>query len=390
MAAVRRRPKGRGPGCEGRLKGPGRAARAAYTRSVAVAPQLRGFLRIYLGAAAGVGKTYQMLGDARLAAEEGADRHRLPRAARARRHRGARARPRARAARALRRRRAGGERARLDWLLERRPSVAIIDELAHTNAAGSPRRSATTTSASCSTRHRRLDDRQHPAPREPQQPHPRAHRRRGARDVPRPAAPRGRRDQPRRPQPPLAARAHRPRPRLPARARRAALAGFFTVENLTALRALVLHELAEVAAGELRAVARRTAQRARPGRDRRRRDSYAPWSAPGRAWRGAATRSSTSSGRAAGRPRRRRDRARAGRRRGLTRRSAASSCAGGPTTPPPRSSARPSAQHITQIVVGKSRRSAAARALGGSLVEAVLRGTSGIDVHVVADPCGRG
>jgi two-component system sensor histidine kinase KdpD len=28
----------------------------------------------------------------------------------------------------------------VDWLLERRPSVAIIDELAHTNAAGTPRR----------------------------------------------------------------------------------------------------------------------------------------------------------------------------------------------------------------------------------------------------------
>ena len=40
---------------------------------MAASPQLRGFLRLYLGAAAGVGKTYQMLGDARLAADEGAD-----------------------------------------------------------------------------------------------------------------------------------------------------------------------------------------------------------------------------------------------------------------------------------------------------------------------------
>ena len=45
-----------------------------------------------------------------------------------------------------------------------------------------------------------------------------------------------------------------------------------------------------------------------------------------------------------------------------------------------------SAQHITQIVVGKSRRSPLRTRFGGSLVEAVLRGTSGIDVHVVADP----
>ncbi|MDX6598466.1 MAG: two-component system, OmpR family, sensor histidine kinase KdpD, partial [Gaiellales bacterium] len=44
------------------------------------------------------------------------------------------------------------------------------------------------------------------------------------------------------------------------------------------------------------------------------------------------------------------------------------------------------AQHITQIVVGKSRRSPLRTRFGGTLVEAVLRGTSGIDVHVVADP----
>jgi K+-sensing histidine kinase KdpD len=41
------------------------------------------------------------------------------------------------------------------------------------------------------------------------------------------------------------------------------------------------------------------------------------------------------------------------------------------------------AQHVTQIVIGKSRRSPLRTRLGGSLVEAVLRGTSGIDVLVV-------
>ena len=108
---------------------------------MAASPRLRGFLRLYLGAAAGVGKTYQMLGDARLAAEEGADvvigylepHGRVPTEERAR----------------------GLERAPLvaygsggraesepdyEWLLERRPSVAIIDELAHTNAAAAARR----------------------------------------------------------------------------------------------------------------------------------------------------------------------------------------------------------------------------------------------------------
>ena len=37
-------------------------------------------------------------------------------------------------------------------------------------------------------------------------------------------------------------------------------------------------------------------------------------------------------------------------------------------------------------MIGKSRRSPLRTRFGGSLVEAVLRGTSGIDVHVVADP----
>jgi two-component system sensor histidine kinase KdpD len=48
------------------------------------------------------------------------------------------------------------------------------------------------------------------------------------------------------------------------------------------------------------------------------------------------------------------------------------------------------AQHITQIVIGKSRRSRLCARFGGALVEAVLRGTEGIDVHVVAEPTGEG
>ena len=77
----------------------------------------------------------------------------------------------------------------------------------------------------------------------------------------------------------------------------AALKGFFTVENLTALRALVLHELAEVAAAELEAsVARSAPDRARPGRHRRpARLLRLPRPHRERAWPGAATRSSMSS-----------------------------------------------------------------------------------------------
>src|SRR5689334_17226132 len=107
---------------------------------MAASPRPRGFLRIYLGAAAGVGKTYQMLGDARLAAEEGADvvigylepHGRVPTEERAR---GLERAP-------LVKHGSGGRAETepdVDWLLERRPSVAIVDELAHTNAAGSAR-----------------------------------------------------------------------------------------------------------------------------------------------------------------------------------------------------------------------------------------------------------
>lgn len=101
----------------------------------------RGQLRIYLGAAAGVGKTYQMLGDARLAVEEGVDLvigYLEP-------HGRSRTEDRARGIEMAPRIEYGtGGRAStepdVEWILERRPSVACMDELAHTNATGAPRR----------------------------------------------------------------------------------------------------------------------------------------------------------------------------------------------------------------------------------------------------------
>ncbi len=100
----------------------------------------RGQLRIYLGAAAGVGKTYQMLGDARLAVEEGADLvvgYLEP-------HGRSRTEDRARDLELAPRIEYGaGGRAStepdVEWILERRPSIACMDELAHTNATGAPR-----------------------------------------------------------------------------------------------------------------------------------------------------------------------------------------------------------------------------------------------------------
>jgi len=98
----------------------------------------RGRLRIYLGAAPGVGKTYAMLGEAHRRLERGTDvvvglvethqrRHTatmlsalevIPR--RVMEHRGARF-----------------EEMDVDAILARRPQVALVDELAHTNVPGS-------------------------------------------------------------------------------------------------------------------------------------------------------------------------------------------------------------------------------------------------------------
>src|SRR2546423_7976215 len=98
----------------------------------------RGTLRIYLGAAPGVGKTFAMLGEGRRRAERGTDvavgfveTHARPRTA---------AQlgdlpviPRLQIA--------GegvvGEEMNLDAVLARRPQVVLVDELAHTNVAGS-------------------------------------------------------------------------------------------------------------------------------------------------------------------------------------------------------------------------------------------------------------
>ena len=98
----------------------------------------RGQLRIYLGAAPGVGKTFAMLNEGRRRAERGTDvvvgfveTHGRARTAEAigdleivpRRvleHRGARF-----------------EEMDVDAVLARKPSVALVDELAHTNVPGS-------------------------------------------------------------------------------------------------------------------------------------------------------------------------------------------------------------------------------------------------------------
>ena len=354
---------------------------------------MRGFLRIYLGAAAGVGKTYQMLGDARLAAEEGTDiviGYLEPhgRIATEERARGLEAAPVVRYG--------SGSRAETEpdvpWLIERRPSVAIIDELAHTNALDAPRSKRyddvevllasgidvwTTVNIqhleSLGNRIRSLtgvevretfpDRILHQADEiKLVDLSPTSLRERIARGLVYP----------------------------PDRVEQA-LQGFFTVENLTALRALVLHELAEVAAAQL--------DKAAPGAQPNervlvaiggRRDSYAILIRAGE--RLARRSDSELYVLYVERPGGRSDEGTA---RVLADAEALTRTLGGAflrrraENPASEIIREAEAQRITQIVVGKSRRSGLRVRLGGSLVEAVLRGTSGIDVHVVDEEAPR-
>lgn len=98
----------------------------------------RGRLRIYLGAAPGVGKTFAMLGEGRRRVERGTDvvvgyveTHGRPHTAE--QLDGLEVVPR----RTVEYRGASLEEMDLDAVLARRPQVALVDELAHTNAPGS-------------------------------------------------------------------------------------------------------------------------------------------------------------------------------------------------------------------------------------------------------------
>ncbi len=98
----------------------------------------RGFLRIYLGAAAGVGKTFAMLGEGHRRAERGADvvvafveTHGRPQTAAL--LDGLEVIPRKKVSY----RGATFEEMDLDAVLARKPQIALVDELAHTNVPGS-------------------------------------------------------------------------------------------------------------------------------------------------------------------------------------------------------------------------------------------------------------
>jgi two-component system sensor histidine kinase KdpD len=102
------------------------------------APARRGELRIYLGAAAGVGKTFAMLGEGHRRKERGADVVVAFVETHGRRHTaeqmlGLEIVPRAR----IEYRDTIFDEMDLDAILGRRPQIALVDELAHTNIPGS-------------------------------------------------------------------------------------------------------------------------------------------------------------------------------------------------------------------------------------------------------------
>ena len=284
----------------------------------------------------------------------------------------------------------------VDAVVRRAPELALIDELAHTNAPGIAEREALPGHRrDPRRRHRRDLDGQHPASREPERRDLRADRRPRARDVPRPRAQRRRRGRPRRSLARGAAGASARAARSTrASAAEAALQNFFRDDNLSTLRELALREVAEdvearrqaaeldplskQAVGRARARPRRAAADARSAILRRAwrsaqrsaREIDALWVQP--AGRASSTARTSDPARRAASARRRSSACTSSRRRATissTRYGGSSSSAARPTS----SSARRTSARWVEIV-------------RGSLVSRMIRELPGIDIRVVAAP----
>src|SRR4051794_16377160 len=125
----------------------------------------RGRLRIYLGAAPGVGKTYAMLSEAHRRIERGTDcvvafveHHDRPRTE-VMLHGMEHVPPKE-----LEYRDTAFTEMDVDAVLRRAPAVALVDELAHTNVPGSRNQALAGRGGTARRRRRRRLDRQHPAP----------------------------------------------------------------------------------------------------------------------------------------------------------------------------------------------------------------------------------
>ena len=143
-----------------------------------------GKLRIFVGAAPGVGKTYEMLQQARARKKDGYDIVVGVVETHGRKEteallEGLEIVPRRR----IEYKGQWLEEMDLDAIIARRPQIVLVDELAHTNAIGSrhPKRYLDVEEL-LEPRHRRLHDRQHPAHREPQRRRRADHPCAGARD----------------------------------------------------------------------------------------------------------------------------------------------------------------------------------------------------------------
>ena len=376
-------------------------ARPQRLRRVALRSGVRGRYRILLGMAAGVGKTYRMLQEGRQAQAEGRRRRdRLPRAARPARDRRARRGARGRAAPARRaRRRSSSRRWTSTPSSGARPQLALVDELAHTNAPGSRNaKRYEDIDEILDAGHRRHLDGQRPAPREPQRPRLRAHRRPRPRDLPRPRARRGRRGRARRPDAGGAAAAPAGRqglPRRPGRARRCT--NFFRHENLAALRELALREVAEdVEARRHPAVLDPTGERPLAERDPRARHAAAALAAAAapRLALGAAARAPSSTSLWVRRPGQR-ARPRQSRTRSPT--CGASASCSAPTssrrratTSSRRCAAWPPTAASTYVFIGTpDEPPARGDHCAARCVMRLVRALPGIDIRIVADPAER-
>jgi two-component system sensor histidine kinase KdpD len=351
----------------------------------------RGRLRIYLGGAAGVGKTYQCLGDALLARNEGVDIVAGYVEPHGRSATEERARPLEHAPLL------GADRGRaetepdIDWLLQRRPTVAIMDELAHTNARGSVRQKryedverllnagidvwTTVNIQHLESLNDRIRDLTGITVRE-------TFPDRLIRDSDEirlvdlsPATLRER----------IARGFVYPTDQIDR-----ALAGFFTVENLATLRALALHELAEIAAAEARTV--RGGSAASPTERVLVATGGRPASANRliRAGQRLAERSDAALFVLVVEPQD--GRIDAVTAQALDEAELLTQTLGGTFLRRRSDSATEQvlreieAQRITQVVLGQTHRSRARRLAGPGMIDAVLRRSRGIDVHIVAEP----
>jgi two-component system sensor histidine kinase KdpD len=397
IAASKSRCEGRSQACKSWLTIIAAGAAPWQTRAVSTIRPSRGRLRIYLGGAAGVGKTYQCLGDALLARDEGVDvvvGYLEP-------HGRQRTEDRARSlerAPVL-----GADRGRaeteldVDWLLGRRPTVAVVDELAHTNAAGSERSKryedverllddgidvwTTVNIQHLESLNDRIRDLTGVTVRETFPDRlireageirlvdlsPAALRERIARGLVYPTEQIDR-----------------------------ALTGFFTLENLAGLRALALHELAEIAAADARSIRRDAAVAVSATERVLVAIGGRPESANRliRAGERLAERSDAplyvlvvepQDGRISEETARVLDEAEA-----LTRTLGGTFLRRRSDSPADQVMQELEAQQITQVVLGQTHRSRARRMAGRGMIDTVLRRSRGVDVHVVADSADAG